>query len=198
MTTNLVSNSPGWIAKGDKYYSLCVPNRNMVACAPIVATSVMQDIEVGALAGPKGEPLLTFNIAQGSKQAPKRLVYAISYFLARANKQVAHFNRKAVSYAPRPGATSVRVGPTSSFAAAGGGGGCSYDDENSYDCSGGDSGGGDYGGSGGGDYGDSGGSDDPGPGPGSTPGEPTCTGNCDYPTDRQRQRRPQPLHRPGR
>ena len=185
VTTNLVSNSPGWIAKGDKYYSLCVPNRRMVACAPIVATSVMQDIEVGALAGPKGEPLLTFKIAQGTKQAPKRLVYAINYFLTRTNKQVAHFNRKAVSYAPIPGAKSVRVGATSNYADAGGaGGGCSYDDFGGYDCSGGDSGGGDYGGGydGGGGYGDSGGDEDPVPDPGSAPDEPTCTGNCEYPS----------------
>ena len=167
VTTNLVSNSPSWIAKGDQYYSLCVPNRHMVACAPIVATSVMQDIEVGALAGPKGAPLLTFKIAQGTKQAPKRLEYAIDYFLARTNKQVAHFNRKAVSYAPKPGATSVHVGPTSNYAdAGGGGGGCSYDDWGGYDCSGGDSGGGEY----------------PTAGPGSSPNEPTCTGNCDYPS----------------
>jgi hypothetical protein len=62
VTTNLVAKGPSWIAKGDNYYSLCVPNRRMVACAPIVATSVMKGIEVGAVAGAKGEPLITFKL----------------------------------------------------------------------------------------------------------------------------------------
>ena len=62
VTTNLVAKGPSWIAKGDKYYSLCVPNRRMVACAPIVATSVMKGIEVGAVAGTKGEALITFKM----------------------------------------------------------------------------------------------------------------------------------------
>jgi hypothetical protein len=186
VATNLVSKGPSWIAKGDKYYSLCVPNRRMVSCAPIVATSVMQDIEVGALAGPTGRPLLTFKIATGTKQAPKRIVYAINYFLARTNKQVAHFNRMEVSYAPRPGATSLRVGQTSNLVDAGGGGGCSYDDDGSYDCTGG--GGGGYEGGGGGGYEGGGeGSEedyDPIPGPAFPPNEPTgeCEGNCNYPS----------------
>ena len=112
----------------------------------------MQDIEVGALAGPEGAPLLTFKIAADTKQAPKRIVYAIGYFLSRINKQVAHFNRMAVSYAPRPGTTSLRAGSTSNVinAGDGGGGGCSYDDEGSYSCTGGYFGGDEGGGGGGG------------------------------------------------
>ena len=138
--TNLVSKGPSWIAKGDKYYSLCTPNRRMVACAPIVATSVMQDIEVDARKVPNREPLLTFTVATGTRQAPKRLTHAIAYFLARTNKQVAHFNRMAVAYSPSSGSVSSRSGLTKSAIVAGNGGGCSYDDDDSYDCSGGDSG----------------------------------------------------------
>lgn len=161
VTTNLVAKGPSWIAKGDKYYSLCVPNRSMVACAPIVATSVMKGIEVGALAGTKGEPLLTFKMDPG--MPPTLAVHAINYFHARINKQKAHFNRMAVSYAPTPQQTSLRVGQTSNFADTGGGGGCSYDDEGSYACTGGSSTG----------------------GSGSTGGsEPTgqCDGDCNYPS----------------
>lgn len=187
VTTNLVAKGPSWIAKGDKYYSLCVPNRRMVACAPIVATSVMEGIEVGALAGTKGEPLITFKL-DITRLTPKRAVYAINYFLARTNKQVAHFNRMAVAYAPTPQQNGLRVGPTNNVVGAGGvggtggGGNCSYGDEGSYDCTGGN-------------YEGTGGSyerDDPIPnpaagpdaGPITTPSEPTdsCQGNCNYPS----------------
>ena len=177
--TNLVSKGPSWIAKGDKYYSLCTPNRRMVACAPIVATSVMQDIEVDARKGPNGEPLLTFTVATGTRQAPKRLTHAIAYFLARTNKQVAHFNRMAVAYSPSSGSVSSRSGLTKSAIVAGNGGGCSYDDDDSYDCSGGDSGsGGSYEGDG-----SEGGGEDPVPGPSTPPYRPggECEGNCSYP-----------------
>jgi hypothetical protein len=161
VTTNLVAKGPSWIAKGDKYYSLCVPNRSMVACAPIVATSVMKGIEVGALAGTKGDALITFKM-DPTGLTPKRAVYAINYFLARTNKQVAHFNRMAVSYAPTPQQNSLRVGTTSNLNDAGEGGTCSYHDDDSYDCSGG---GGYEGGDGGG---------------GAPAGQ--CEGNCNYPS----------------
>lgn len=184
VATNLVAIGPSWIAKGDHYYSLCVPNRRMVACAPIVATSVMADIEVGAVADKDGTPLLTFKIAPATKVTPKRAAYAINYFLARTKKQVAHFNRMAVSYAPTPRQNALQVGPTSNYADAGGGGGCGYDDLGSYDCSGGSSGGGYEGGGGGGGYQGNENDYDPIPGPASTPNEPTgqCEGNCNYPS----------------
>lgn len=161
VTTNLVTKGPSWIAKGDKYYSLCVPNRRMVSCAPIVAASVMKGIEVGAVAGAKGEPLITFKM-NSVGLTPKRAAYAINYFLARTKKQVAHFNRMSVLYAPAPGQNALQVGQTSNYAAESGGGSCGYDDGGSYDC------GGDSGGSGGDPF----------------PNEPTgqCSGNCDYPT----------------
>ncbi|WP_426175711.1 hypothetical protein [Massilia sp. TWR1-2-2] len=184
VTTNLVAKGPSWIAKGNNYYSLCVPNRRMVACAPIVATSVMQDIEVGAMAGPKGEPLLTFKISLSTKQAPKRIGYAINDFLTRTNKQVAHFNRKAVSYAPVPWQTSLKVGPTSNSIddTGGSGGSCTYDDEGGMDCSGGGGVGG--GGNEGGGYGGNENDYDPIPGTASTPNESTgqCAGDCNYPS----------------
>lgn len=124
IATNLVAKGPSLIARGDKYYSLCVPNRLMVSCAPIVATSVMKGIEVGAVAGTKGEPLLTFKV--DPKMAPARGVYAINYFLARVKKQAAHFDR-------------TTVGATSSLVAGGGGGGggCTYDDAGEISCTGG-------------------------------------------------------------
>ncbi|WP_426173523.1 hypothetical protein [Massilia sp. TWR1-2-2] len=108
------------------------------------------------------------------KVEPKRIRYLVAHFLARTRKQVKHFNRMEVSYAPRPGQTSVRVGATANLVDAGSGGGggiaCSYDDEGSYDCVGGsyESGGGDGGG----------GTDDPIP---ATPATNDCQFNCEYP-----------------
>jgi hypothetical protein len=162
VTTNLVAKTPSWIAKGDKYFSLCVPSRRMVACSPIMPAGAMKDIEVGARVGIKGEPILTFKIAPGTKMAPKRLQYIIGHFLVRTKKQAAHFNRMAISYAPRPAETSLRIGATSSLVVVSDGGGttCSYDDNGSYDCTGGSSGGG-GGGGGGGDQ---------------------CQDNCEFPS----------------
>ncbi|MES2757828.1 MAG: hypothetical protein V4693_10680 [Pseudomonadota bacterium] len=184
--TKLIAKSPSWIAKGNNYYSLCVPNRQKVACAPIVPAAAMKDIEIGVRNGPKGEPGLTFKIAPNTKVAPKRIKYLIGHFLARTKKQVAHFNRMEVSYAPRPGETSLRIGATSSLvdASDGGSGGsrtCSYDDEGSYDCTGGSYGGGGEGGGGGGSGGGSG--DDPIPSPVTLPDPGQCYSNCDYPPD---------------
>ena len=140
-TTNLVKGSASWLVKGDKYYSLCIPNRRMVACAPIVATSIMQDIDVSAYAGPKGEPRVTFRIEPTTKLTPDRLAASINYFVARTNKQVAHFNRMVMIYAPpKTKASPLKAGISSALIAAGDGGSCSYDDFGDYDCSGGDSG----------------------------------------------------------
>jgi hypothetical protein len=176
VATSLVAKSPSWIAKGDKYYSLCVPNRRLVSCAPIVPARAMKDIEVGAEVGAKGEPILTFKIASNTQVAPKRVQYAIRHFLARTKRQAAHFDRMAVSYAPRAAQSSVRIGATSSLVDASEGSGgitCSYDDEGSYDCTGGSYRGG---------SGDGG--SDPIPGTVSIPDEPggQCLVDCDYPS----------------
>ena len=73
----------------------------------------------------------------------------------------------------------MRIGATSSLtdASGGGGGTCSYDDEGSYDCTGGS-----YGGVGGGWW--NGEESDPIPGSVFTPDEPAsqCQANCDYPS----------------
>ncbi|WP_426212006.1 hypothetical protein [Massilia sp. TWP1-3-3] len=161
VTTNLVSNSESWIAKGDKYYSLCMPNRHRVACAPIVAASIMQGIDVGAFAGTNGAPSITFHVDPAAKLTPKHIVYTIDYFLKRIDKQVQHFNRMVMIYAPMKGAPTLKAGIDKKLISDGSGG-CGYDDFGSYDCSGGDSGtggggydwndydwGGDYGGGGG-------------------------------------------------
>lgn len=130
VATNLLANSRSWIAKGHKYYSLCMPDGGKVACAPIVATSTMKDIEVGAYAGMNGEPKLTFRIAPGTTQESKRLIASINYFLARTGKQIAHFEQKAANSAPAKAGTPGRISP-SLLELGGCGGG---------DCSGGDSG----------------------------------------------------------
>ncbi len=174
--TTLVAKSPSWIAKGHKYYSLCSPSRHLVACAPIAPTALMKDIEVGARRGPKGEPILTFKITPGMKVEPKRMRYVVAHFLARTRKQVKHFNRMEVSYAPRPVENSLRVGATASLVDAGNGSGgnggstCNYDDEGSYDCVGG----GYEGGGGGGEE-----NYDPIP---VTPATNDCQFNCEYPS----------------
>jgi hypothetical protein len=165
--TTLVAKSPSWIVKGHKYYSLCSPSNKMVACAPIMPISLMKDIDVGARVGPKGEPILTFGIKPGVMVEPKRVHYVIGHFLARTRKQAAHFNRKEVSYAPRPGAYASLVDIGNGGSGGGNGTTCSYDDEGTYDCIGGsyESGGG------GGNY-------DPMP---NNPPTNECQVNCEYP-----------------
>ncbi len=173
--TKLVAKSPSWIVKGHKHYSLCSPSRHMVACAPIAPTALMKDIEVGSRIGPKGEQFLTFKIAPGTKVAPARLRYTVAHFLARTRKQVKHFNRMEVSYAPRAGQMSVRVGATANAIDDRGGGSmtCSYDDEGGYDCVGGAYESGSEGGGGGGEE-----NYDPIP---ATPATNDCQFNCEYP-----------------
>ncbi len=148
VTTNLVAELPSWIAKGDKYYSLCMPNRGKVACAPIAATATMKGIEVGAYAEADGTPKITFKIEPGATQGAKRLIASMNYFLVRASVQAEHFNRKASAYAPlksrTPGALKTGPGgggiPAPLTIDSGMGSSCSYDDYGGYDCSGGDSG----------------------------------------------------------
>jgi hypothetical protein len=140
----------------------------MMACAPIVATGVMKGIEVGAVAGAKGEPLITFKL--DSKLTPQRAAYALHYFLTRTNKLANHFDRMAVSYAPVPQQNSLVVGKTSDYAMEGGGGTCTFYDDGVYDCSGGYSG---Y------DGGYEGPISDPAPPANDPVGQ--CESNCGYP-----------------
>lgn len=171
VATNLVSNSPTWIAKGDKYYSLCAPRNGMVACAPIVAASVMQDIEVGAHAGPNGGPRLTFKVASNTTQTPRSILFAMDYFLARINKQAAHFKRLAKAHTGKPRVAQLLAGSKITSMDGEGEGECVYDDFFSYDCIGGASD--DDGGESAADEDDSGWpSDEPSGG---------CDGNCDFP-----------------
>jgi hypothetical protein len=149
ITTSLAAKGPGLLAKGDKYWSYCAPNRNAVTCAPVVAISVMRGVEVGAMTG-TGVPIITFKIDPA--MTPQRAAYAVNYFMTRLNKQVARLDKLTVSYAPTLPQTSLRVGATSDFVDAGGSGGgtpstCAFDDDGDTSCTGGGSesgGGGDY------------------------------------------------------
>ena len=153
------SAARSWIAKGDKRYSLCATTKTgTVACSPLVAASVMTDLEVGVIAGKDGRPFVTFKTAPDTKRHGKALAQAAGTFMQRVTKMSAHLERRAVSYAPRPWDASLHVGGGKSYADAGGSSCGGYDDYGAYSCSGGDSGGG------GGD-GDWGG----------------CYGQCDYP-----------------
>jgi hypothetical protein len=138
VATNIVENSKAWIAEGDKYYSLCVPDGVKVACAPIVARATMQDIEVGAYADANGVAKVTFRIARDTRRQAKPLIASMRYFLARISLQAAHFERKA-------GNAARSKSPPSGDSATpamidDGGGSCGFDDQGEYDCSGGDGG----------------------------------------------------------
>jgi hypothetical protein len=162
-----------FIAKGDRYLSLCTPKRDKVACAPLVPTRTMTDLEVGAVNAADGTALVTFTPARGSRRTAANLTAAIERFNARLAMQTAHFERQAILTNPTVPGASLRAGTLSSVADAGGGG-CSYDDFGGYDCAGGGSEGG--GGGGGGGY-------DPDPsGIGEGEGEwGGCYGECNYP-----------------
>ena len=141
--TSLLANRKSWIAKGHKYYSLCAPEGRLVACAPLVATSTMKDIEVGAY-DDKGEPKITFRIAPGTTQDAKCLIATMNYFLYRTSKQAEHFERKAAnrisnSAPSKAGAPTGQNVPTV-IDTGDDSGGCSYDEFGQTDCSGGDSG----------------------------------------------------------
>jgi hypothetical protein len=158
------SAAHSWIAKGDKRYSLCITtNDNKVACSPLLAASVMTDLELGVIPGKDGSSFVTFKAVPGTKRHGKALAHAAGRFMQRIARMSAHLERRAVSYAPGPWDESLRVGGVKSFADAGGGS-CGGTDDDGYDCTGGD-GGGDGGGGGGEGDGDSGG----------------CNGQCDYP-----------------
>ncbi len=143
VTTNLVTQIPSWIVKGDKYYSLCMPNRGKVACAPIIATATMKDIEVNAYADAEDKPKLNFTIAKGTTQDAKRLIASINYFMHRVSIQAAHFNRKASTYAPvkakAPGKPVRNVEAPMTIDSTMGSE-CTSDYFGGMDCTGGDSG----------------------------------------------------------
>jgi hypothetical protein len=134
VTTNLLANSISWIAKGNRYYSLCKPEGRHVRCAPIVATSTMKDIEINAYADDHGAPRLSFGIVPATTEQPQRLIAAINYFLARTGKQIAHFDR-AVGNTAAPHKQGA-PGGFSTPALLDDTGGASCD----HDCSGGDAG----------------------------------------------------------
>ncbi len=145
-----------WIAKGDKRYSLCATTRDQrVACAPLIATAVMADLEIGALPAKGGITMVTFRIAPGTKRPSLALARSAGAFMQRVGKLSAQLERQAVSFAPKPtdravvgdGASAVQGEET-----CGG-----YDDFGSNTCTGGGVGGG------GGDWGD-------------------CDGHCDFPS----------------
>ncbi len=152
VATGLVANSRSWIARGDKYYSLCVPNRGKVACAPIVATPTMKDIDVSAYVDPNGVAKVTFQVNPATTREAKPLIAAISYFRARVSQQAENFERKTSTYAaPKSSApdaygTGTPGGQRGSMTIDLDMDSCNYDDWGAYDCTGGD------GGSGGGGY----------------------------------------------
>ena len=154
LSGNFVPSAPhSWIARGDKRYSLCSTTvRNTVACSPLVAASVMTDLELSTIAGKNGVTLLSFKPAPGSKRMSKALAQAGGKFMQRLGMMSAHLERRALSYAPLLGANAQRMGENPSL--IGEGGSCTYDDFGGYDCEGGGGGGG-----GGGD----------------------CNGQCDFP-----------------
>ena len=138
VATNLVENSKSWIAKGHKYYSLCMPNGSKISCTPIVSTATMKDIDVGAYADENGSPKLSFTIDPATTQEPKRLIAAINYFLGRAATQTAHFNQKKSANTPlktRPGGVAA---PT--IEGEGNGMVCTFNEFGGVDCTGGDGG----------------------------------------------------------
>lgn len=162
-----------WIAKGDKRFSLCTPTQTLkVRCAPVVATRTMTDITVTGGNAPDGTPLVMFMPSQTTKRTPANVVRAVERFMGRLTKASATLNRQAVSYAPKPWDTALKVGNTASVIDAGSGGGCTYDDFGGMACEGGGAGGEGGGGGRGGERGF-----DPYQG-GEWGG---CYGACDYP-----------------
>lgn len=148
-----------WIAKGDKRYSLCATTKDQrVSCAPLIATSVMDDLEIGALAAKGGVTMVTFKIAPGTRRPSLALARSAGAFMQRVGKLSAQLERQAVSFAPKPTEQAVLAGDGASVVVGeetcGG-----YDDFGSNTCTGGDVGGSD--GSGG--WGD-------------------CDGHCDFPS----------------
>lgn len=148
LKTQTISNRPATIVKGDKYYSLCVSLRVDVLCAPIVAVSVMQDIEVGSMLDTSNRPALTFRIDPTSSRKASHLTSAIDYFLARNARQEKHFARRLAAMGspglPPPGVHDPKsIKPSGPQSATVGGerqSECIFDPWGGIDCSGGDSG----------------------------------------------------------
>lgn len=128
-----------FIAEGDKRFSLCTPKGGKVACAPLVPTVTMTDLEIGAVNAPDGTALMTFTPMPGSRRTATNLAAAVDRFNARLAGATAHFERQAVLTTPAVQGASLRAGPRSSLTDAGGG--CGYDDFGGYDCAGGGGGG---------------------------------------------------------
>lgn len=92
------------IARGDRYISLCTPNQLKMACSPLVATVLMQDIDVGAFVDNDGVSLLDFRVDPASTRTPQEIAYAISNFKARFGFVGRHFDAvvEQYRYKPRP------------------------------------------------------------------------------------------------
>ncbi len=149
ITTNLLKKGPSWIAFGDKYISLCAPNRLRVACSPVAATATMRDIHIRAYAGGNNEAYVAYDVRPKTTRSAAEVFVATDYFQKRLAKKVAHFNRMATVYVPPPPRTSpppmrpstdpkkVGIAP---MLIAEVGGVCVYDDFGDLDCTGGNAG----------------------------------------------------------
>jgi hypothetical protein len=157
----------GWIAKGDKRYSLCATTKDQrVACAPLIATAVMADLEIGSLPAKGGITMVTFKIAPDTKRPSLALARSAGAFMQRIGRLSAQLERQTVSFAPKPTQQAMAAGDGASAVQGETCGG--YDEFGSNTCTGGGvggsgGGGGGDGGGGGGDWGD-------------------CDGYCDFPS----------------
>ncbi len=94
ITTNLLKKGPSWIAFGDKYISLCAPNRLRVACSPVAATATMRDIHIRAYAGGNNEAYVAYDVRPKTTRSAAEVFVATDYFQKRLAKKVAHFKGK--------------------------------------------------------------------------------------------------------
>jgi hypothetical protein len=149
VTTNMLAKGPSWIAFGDKYISLCAPNRLKVACSPVTATATMRDINIRAYVGDHNAAVIAYDFHPSTTRTAAELIVVTDYFNKQLAKKVAHFNRMAAVYAPPP----PRAGPPkmtpgtdpkkagiNPMLIAEVGGSCVYDDFGDLDCSGGEGG----------------------------------------------------------
>jgi hypothetical protein len=90
------------IARGDTYVSLCIPRKSKLACAPIVATVLMKDIDVGAYIDKDGVSLLNFLVDPRSTRTPQEIAYAISNFKTRFGIAGEHFAKTNPNTDPKP------------------------------------------------------------------------------------------------
>jgi hypothetical protein len=140
----LVAGVPGaFIADGNKRSSLCYPNKsNKITCTPLVAKSVMKDIDVFYFEADK-VPLILFSTSPTTTRSPGAIARAQAMFMARLRKQSKTLVHHAVLHAddvPMP-PSMVQAGDS-----------CGYDDEDGMSCTGGGGGGGGSEGEGGGGY----------------------------------------------